>query len=255
MATTQYQIFIRYLNETVNKPLTNMSEVEWVSALDWIDMQEYYALYKSEFNTINAAILNGTKKLSDLSTHEIQVYEKCGRYTELKKHVELDDGMVVLENIFIRGYDGGYHPGQGTLGACKNQLGKITNKMTDVTTEGVLPDNPKYDMLFMYTGVGTASFPGWHLGQEQNYPKYYPWESKNDTVMIHMPQEYNGDLFVPEVYMERMKRTSLDPWFFHSQHASLKSAMTKAEELVNILGKNGVKIGKVVALDQYIDIV
>ena len=32
MAATQYQIFIRYLNESIGKPLTNKTSVEWIGA-------------------------------------------------------------------------------------------------------------------------------------------------------------------------------------------------------------------------------
>ena len=32
MAATQYQLFVRYLNENIGKPLTNKTSVEWISA-------------------------------------------------------------------------------------------------------------------------------------------------------------------------------------------------------------------------------
>lgn len=259
MATTKYNIFVRYTNESVNKPLTNTTEVEWVSALDWIEMQEFYSSHKTEYAAINTAVLNGTKKVSDMTTHETQVYEKCGEYTRLKKKVIENDGSVVIENLFMRGYDDDYFGTETGVGAAriarKRQLNTIAAKMTSITTEGVVPSNPKYDMLFMYTGVGTATFPGWHLDDEKNYPQFFPWETKNEQVAIDTDPKFPPDHYIPEVYMEHMKRVQLDPWFFHSQHASLKSAMEAATKLVNILGKNSVKIGKVVALDQYIDIV
>jgi hypothetical protein len=60
---------------------------------------------------------------------------------------------------------------------------------------------------------------------------------------------------IPYVYYDRMKRIQVDPWFLFSTHSSLNSAMIKAKELVNILGKENVKIGKVVPLEQYVEIV
>lgn len=262
MAVTQYNIFIRYLNESVNKPLTNTTQTEWVSALDWADMQEFYSSHQSEYNQINAAILNGTKRLSDLTSHEVLVYEKCAEYMRIKNKIIQDDGSIVLENLFIRGYDDNYFGRDQSAGRRriqrKKELNAIAARMTEITTEGVVPQNDKYDMLFMYTGVGSVTFPGWHIGAETAYPAYFPWESRNDTVALDQNTDYGStpqDHFTPEVFMEHMKRVQLDPWFFHSQHASLKSAMNKATELVNLLGKDAVKIGKVVALDQYIDIV
>ena len=95
-------------------------------------------------------------------------------------------------------------------------------------------NNPKYDMVFMYDGIAYA-------------------ESRTGKADYNPPND--DDKQVPYVYYDRMKRVKLDPWFLFSTHASLNSAMIKARELVNILGKDSVKIGKVVPLDQYIEIV
>ena len=70
---------------------------------------------------------------------------------------------------------------------------------------------------------------------------------------VHPPKDDKKE--IPYLYYDNMKRIKLDPWFLYSTHASLNSAMTKAKELVNILGKDAVKIGKVIPLDQYIEIV
>ena len=63
------------------------------------------------------------------------------------------------------------------------------------------------------------------------------------------------DKEIPTLLYERMKRIKENPWFLYSTHASLTSAMEKAQNLVDLIGKNNVMIGKVVPLDQYIDIV
>lgn len=59
----------------------------------------------------------------------------------------------------------------------------------------------------------------------------------------------------PYVLKDRMERVPLSPWFVHSTHGSLASAMTKARALANLIGHSNIKIGKVVPLDQYIEIV
>ena len=59
----------------------------------------------------------------------------------------------------------------------------------------------------------------------------------------------------PYVLMDRMERVPLSPWFVHSTHASLSSAITKTRALANLIGHENIKIGKIVPLDQYIEIV
>ena len=54
---------------------------------------------------------------------------------------------------------------------------------------------------------------------------------------------------------ERMERLKVSPWFYICTCNSLITAMNKARELVDIYGKDAVKIGKIVPLDQYIEIV
>lgn len=82
--------------------------------------------------------------------------------------------------------------------------------------------NEKYDMLFVYAG------------QEIYYPK-------GNTM--------------PYIVMDKFQRIFASPWFVHSVHGSLNSAMTKAEQLVKKIGHDNIKIGKYVDLEQYIDIV
>lgn len=83
--------------------------------------------------------------------------------------------------------------------------------------------NEKYNMLFIYAG------------QEI----YYEGSSGS----------------IPYVVIDRFQRIFASPWFVHSTHASLNSAMTKAEALVKKIGHDNIKIGKIVDLEQYIDIV
>ena len=69
--------------------------------------------------------------------------------------------------------------------------------------------------------------------------------------------KYSDELSLkyPYALIDRMERVPLSPWFEHSTHASLNSAMTKARALANNIGHENIKIGKIVQLDQYIDIV
>lgn len=83
-------------------------------------------------------------------------------------------------------------------------------------------NNPKYDMVFVWDGLGYFTSPN-----DGNY----------------------------ELYFDKMKRINFKPWFLHSVYLSLRAAMTNAQNLVNLFGKDHIMIGKEVALDQYIDIV
>ena len=86
-------------------------------------------------------------------------------------------------------------------------------------------------MVFMYDGIGSVT----------------------GEAMVNAPS--NNPLSKPYLHYERMKRIRLDPWFLYSSHGSLRSAMSRANQLINIMGRDAVKIGKVVSLDQYIEIV
>lgn len=107
-------------------------------------------------------------------------------------------------------------------------------EFANIIIEETKVSNPKYDMVFMYDGLA--------------YAESRTGESDYLATAAQGKQ-------LPYLYYDKMKRVKLDPWFLLSTHASLQAAMTKAKNLVNILGKEGVKIGKVVPLDQYIEIV
>ena len=100
-------------------------------------------------------------------------------------------------------------------------------KLQNLLVEGNNANNPKFNMFFVYKS------------RDFMYPK-----TKEDE-----DEEY------PYVLMDRMERVALSPWFVHSTHASLNSAMTKARKLADLIGHDNIKIGKVVPLDQYIEIV
>ena len=97
-------------------------------------------------------------------------------------------------------------------------------------------NNPKYDMLFVYDGIGYFNYKDQKMFKEGN---------NSETPYSQVTQ----------LYFDKMKRVNIKPWFFHSTYHSLNAAMAKAQELVDLFGKENILIGKEVALDQYIDIV
>lgn len=118
----------------------------------------------------------------------------------------------------------------------------ISNETTDTTEttsdyekyilKATRVDNPKYDMLFVYEGLG--------------YFNYKDQKGKDTS----------GDYAQKtQLYFDKMKRVNIKPWFFHSTYHSLRAAMSKAEALVDLYGKENVLVGKEVDLTQYIDIV
>lgn len=92
--------------------------------------------------------------------------------------------------------------------------------------------NPKYDMLFVYDGIGY-----YHYKEQKGANKDGDYASKT------------------ELYFDKMKKVDIKPWFFHSTYHSLRAATLKAESLVDLFGKENILIGKEVDLTQYIDIV
>lgn len=229
MAATQYQLFVRYLNETIGKPLTNKTTVEWISAEELVELKTFYNTNSAKYTTIKNGLLNGTMKESELTAVELNIYQQCTRYLDITKRINDNDGTVVQEWCDIRSYDSLNMDINGT----KKKAAKALDKQkSQIIVDSSLATNPKYDMIFMYDGIAR----------------------KVSEIIDHNPPQQDTKE-APEIYYERMKRIKLDPWFLHSTYASLRAVMLKAEELVSFLGKDAVKIGKVVPLDQYIEIV
>lgn len=231
MAATQYQIFYRYLNESVNRTLTNRTDMNWVSAEELLELEAFFNENRAKYTQIKTQIANGTLKEKHLDVKELDIYKTCKRYEEVQD--QLDKNKIVQEYCIVEPADS-LKPSDST-GALAREKAKRDMELYQIVIDEAHVDNPKYDMVFMYDGIAKA-------------------ESRTGKVDYNPPPS-NDKRQIPYVYYERMKRIKLDPWFLHSTHASLASAMARARELVNILGKDGVKIGKVVPLDQYIEIV
>ena len=95
--------------------------------------------------------------------------------------------------------------------------------MQNEIIKGSKLSNIKYDMLFVYAGCDV---------------KYGKVEGS-----------------MPYLLTDKFERIFMSPWFIHSVHSSLNSVMEKAQMLVDKIGHKNIMIGKVVPLDQYIDIV
>ena len=111
--------------------------------------------------------------------------------------------------------------------------GETTDDYEKYILQSTRFDNPKYDMLFVYEGLGYFNYKD----QKNIQPSDVAFSQET------------------QLYFDKMKRVYIRPWFFHSTYHSLRAAMTKAESLVNLFGKENVLIGKEVDLTQYIDIV
>lgn len=264
MSATQYQIFIRYLNDKINRIVTNKTEMQWINSEEYnildklfndttynnktskyekktteyynnyIKIKEYLLIKNKAFEEDNEKYANFADKvlkISDLSVEQVEIYNNGQRYEEIQRLQS--ENKAVEEYCIIEPKDSMSTSSNTQLHTYMSERMKYDLDMYDIIIEESLITNPKYDMVFMYDGIAY---------DESIIADYHPENGKEPVQ-------------APYMYYDKMKRIKLDPWFLYSTHASLKSAMIKAKELVNILGKDGVKIGKVIPLDQYIDIV
>lgn len=310
MAATQYQVFCRYLNENVNRVVTNNSKVEWVSAEDWYQCKlaynitdsnqtnamkttqesvstglpeetTYRRLYDEIVTKMNTVDSSGKRlRYEHLSTEEQHVYDLCSRYKEILKKIGNDE--CVVEYAMIRPLDQmGYTYSTSGVTAQRDRetkrsaLKKATKKfdasLYDVIYNQINNTNEKYNMLFTYAGIAQTDeqadyYPLGNSMVRQETLKlagvpveclnpYIPGNSTSTTASDKVSSVSEIVDAVPNAVYERMERLKMDPWFLIATCNSLKAAMTKAEQLIDIYGKDSVKIGKVVPLDQYIEIV
>lgn len=243
---TQYQIFCRYLNETVNRTLTNQTTSEWISAAEFKSLKEFYKANKSTYDALCTGLANGTKRKAQFTVKELNIYDSCLKYTTLLDAKSKD--RLAVEFAMIRPVDSLTDDDDGRL---KQLDSALNQQLNELIVNQSHPDNSKYDMVFMYDGIARTN-------EQPKTPinALNPGSIvMNETPVADVNPPDNDKKEVPYLYYDNMKRIKLDPWFLYSTHASLNSAMAKAKELVNILGKDAVKIGKIVPLDQYIEIV
>lgn len=243
---TQYQIFCRYLNETVNRTLTNQTKSEWISASEFKTLKEYYNINKDAYDKLCDDLRHGIKRKSQFTVEELNIYNSCLKYTTLLD-AQLKNRLAV-EYAMIRPVDSLTDDKNGSL---KKLDSALNQQLNELIVDQSHPNNPKYDMVFMYDGIARTNEQPLTPTNSINPGPIVMNESP--VADVHPPKDDKKE--IPYLYYDNMKRIKLDPWFLYSTHASLNSAMTKAKELVNILGKDAVKIGKVIPLDQYIEIV
>lgn len=236
MAATQYEVFCRYYNDKVNRCVTNQTSVEWVSREKWLDLSEFYTQNKAAYKALQAELTRpqDARRRKDFSISEENIYSQCELYEKYQKLQ--DDGMLAKEICQIQPY---VWTNQTTPQASK--LARQHKSDCDLSNWGIIIDqisvnNPKYDMIFMYDGI-------------------FRYDNDPNCDATYHEQSPGCEHQKPYIYADRMKRISFDIWFLHSVHGSLASAMAKANSLVNIVGKDSIKIGKVVPLDKYIEIV
>ncbi len=255
MAVTQYQIFCRYFNGDLNRPVTNETPCEWVSKSEDLAIKLYcndsahQAMYRDLDEHLRGIAADGTiRRRKDFNVEENECYEMFQRRNELA--ILAKKKLIAYEIAEIEPMDHLYSDSQGYLKKAKLQRDldhweTIANE-TDIA-------NPKYDMIFMYNGLAQIKGPVCRgQNKEEDYGQY---DGKNVTNTYCLNPYSNDKHQQPYIYYDNMKRVNFDIWFEHSIHASLASAMKKANELVNIIGKRNIKIGKVVPLDKFIEIV
>ena len=243
---TQYQIFCRYLNETVNRTLTNQTKSEWISAFEFKTLKEYYNINKDAYDKLCDDLRHGIKRKSQFTVEELNIYNSCLKYTTLLD-AQLKNRLAV-EYAMIRPVDSLTDDKNGSL---KKLDSALNQQLNELIVDQSHPNNPKYDMVFMYDGIARTNEQPLTPTNSINPGPIVMNESP--VADVHPPKDDKKE--IPYLYYDNMKRIKLDPWFLYSTHASLNSAMVKAKELVNILGKDAVKIGKIIPLDQYIEIV
>lgn len=243
----------------------------------------YRALYDEIVRKMNTVDANGNRlRYEYMSTEEQHAYDLCNRYKEILRMV--GNGECTVEYAMIRpldqmGYsydkddDDWMKKRQEKVSALKKNAKKFDASLYDVVYDQINNSNEKYNMLFTYAGIAQSD------EQTDYYALGNSMVRQNTLTLAGIPKEclnpYTPDVgyskdnvvyekvssvgvivdAIPNIVYERMERLKMDPWFLITTCSSLKAAMTKAEQLVDLYGKDAVKIGKVVPLDQYIEIV
>lgn len=218
MSATKYQIFCRYFQASSKRAVTNETTVEWVQAEQ----------------THEHIDTNNAQPPVTMDTKSVEGHENM--------YIRQEDRSCVAHR------QGGTSRDQEAAAkkrAAENKktCQKVDTQLSMIVSKESKSSNPKYDMMFVYDGLAEclSADPVKSLkhGQGGDNP-------------IEDPTDNHG---AAHVYYERMKRMDGPaPWFEYATCASLTVAMRKAEELVNIMGKENVIIGKVVNLKEYIDI-
>ena len=153
------------------------------------------------------------------------------KYEVFCRYYNVDMKMPIINDAtetWVSCFDKTEIPSKGyskeTFEFCTTRDAAQEKKIQDLLIKGNNSQNPKFNMFFMYKA--------------------------RDFIYS---DEQTGAL--PYVLLDCLERIPLSPWFVHSTHVSLNSAMAKVRALANIIGCENVKIGKIVELDQFVEIV
>lgn len=193
---TTYTLFMHYYNDAIGKSVSNTTKCKWYSALTT----------KAEYDN---------EKETDKHSPYLDI-------TDIKNHDEYKKDLETLEFIHISNKS--------------TDTDETTTDYENYILSSIKVTNPKYDMLFIYDGLGYFNFK----------------DEKPGTIKLTADATYTAQT---QLYFDKMKRVTIRPWFFHSTYHSLKAALTKAEALIDLFGKDNILIGKEVDLTQYIEIV
>ena len=149
---TQYQIFCRYLNETVNRTLTNQTKSEWISASEFKTLKEYYNINKDAYDKLCDDLRHGIKRKSQFTVEELNIYNSCLKYTTLLD--AQSKNRLAVEYAMIRPVDSLTDDKDGSL---KKLDSALNQQLNELMVDQSRPNNPKYDMVFMYDGIARTN--------------------------------------------------------------------------------------------------
>jgi hypothetical protein len=219
-------------------------------------------------------------RYENLSIEEQHVYDLCERFLQIKEGI--GDGTIVTEYAMIRPLDqmGFSYSTSGIdsekrkneiISKLRKSAKKLDAELHKVIYSQLKNDNEKYNMLFTYGGIAQTDEQVGYYQLDNTLERriefgiagpsieclnpYVKGDSNSSTKTEQLSGVSEVVEDIPNAVYERMERLKMDPWFLMTTCGSLKAAMTKAEQLIDIYGKDAVKIGKVVPLDQYIEIV
>lgn len=219
MSATKYQILCRYYHSSAGKVVTNSTEVQWKQAEE---AHSHDASGKQVAPTVNTKSVYGKENMIIRNADYLRVSNR--------------------DNNSSQGY-----PMSKEYNTKLKNAKSIDTALGSIIVDEINTNNPKYDMVFLYDGITTCEG-----AEATNANTKYVL----DSLTAYSAREVAEPLTTPPiVYYEKMKRLEGPaPWFIYATASSLKAIMKKAEELVDIMGKDNVIIGKVVELDEYIDI-
>lgn len=228
MAATKYEVMCRYYNVDMKMPITNIVNETWVSCF--------------EENTL-------------MTNFSEETFEFCIQH-DLEKEIKMQELLV---------YGNNYNNPKYNMFFVYKSREIMYNQIPSNKRKAILA-TPVYDKVPSatiantvlvtlakneeVTLTSTAVVGGISYSYISTLDGTYKGYVRTSNLIEVTTDDANN-----YVLKDRMERIAVSPWFIHSTHASLESAMTKARQLANLVGHDNIKIGKIVPLDQFIEIV